>query len=92
MQKTITTLSILAALVTVGCASDAPQDDPNNANRGVADYFDECVDGCLADRGLTEAECELACEDSEDGETEPASTTITPTASASELERNASRT
>ena len=51
----------------MGCGGDSAAVDDPNASRGGIDYYDACVTGCEADRGLSEAECEVACEDGDDG-------------------------
>ena len=67
MQRALTPLAILTTLALLACADKSALEDEANANREPAAYFDDCVAGCVGDRGLTEEECERACEDSADG-------------------------
>lgn len=59
---------LLTVLTVFGCGTATVSDEDANASRADADFFDECVTGCVADRGLSESECEAACEDTSGGD------------------------
>lgn len=65
MQRSFT---FLALLFLAGCGDTSVSEDGLNASRAGTDFFDECVSGCVSDRGLSEDECDAACEDTSDGD------------------------
>ena len=68
MQRVLSSLTLLTTLALLACGENSALEDGPNANREPAAFFDECVEGCLGDRGLTEEECERACEDYDSGD------------------------
>ena len=56
------------AFLLPACVGADGDGDGMDSNRVANAYYDECVEGCVSDRGMAEDECAEACADTDDGD------------------------
>ena len=67
-MRHLASLMIAHMLLLSACVGADEELDGMDANRVANAYYDECVEGCVSDRGLDEEECSEACADTDDGD------------------------